>query len=119
MSEAALHILQQRRLAGQQAKARRGELRLRVPMGYVRRPSGEVVKDPDEPAQAVIARIFEQFARLRTLGGVWRSMVRQGLQLPWRVATGLNKGDLVWRRPYQSTLKNLLHPPMYAGAYGY
>jgi hypothetical protein len=88
-------------------------------MGYVRRPSGEVVKDPDEQAQAVIALIFEQFARLGTIGGVLRYLVRHGIQLPCRVAAGLNKGDLVWRRPNQSTLKNLLHHPMYAGAYVY
>jgi DNA invertase Pin-like site-specific DNA recombinase len=119
MSEAELHILKQRLLAGQQAKAKRGELRLRVPMGYVRRPSGEVVKDPDEQAQAVIALLFEQFARLGTIGGVLRYVVRHGIQLPCRVAAGLNKGDLVWRRPNQSTLKNLLHHPMYAGAYVY
>jgi len=119
MSEAELHVLKQRLLAGQQAKAKRGELRLRVPMGYVRRPSGEVVKDPDEQAHAVIALLFEQFARLGTIGGVLRYMVRQGIQLPCRVAAGLNKGDLVWRRPNQSTLKNLLHHPMYAGAYVY
>jgi hypothetical protein len=92
MSEAELHVLKQRLLAGQQAKAQRGELRLRVPMGDVRRPSGEVVKEPDAQAQAVIALIFEQFARLGTLGGVLRSLVRQGIPLPCRVATGLNKG---------------------------
>jgi DNA invertase Pin-like site-specific DNA recombinase len=119
MSEAELHVLKQRLLAGQQAKAKRGERRLRVPMGYVRRPSGEVVKDPDEQAQAVIVLLFEQFARLGTIGGVLRYMVRQGIQLPCRVAAGLNKGDLVWRRPNQSTLKHLWHHPMYAGAYVY
>ena len=46
-------------------------------------------------------------------------MVRHGIQLPCRVAAGRDKGDLVWRRPNQSTLKNLLHHPMYAGAYVY
>ena len=42
MSEAELHILKARMLAGRKAKARRGELGKPVPMGYVRRPSGEV-----------------------------------------------------------------------------
>jgi DNA invertase Pin-like site-specific DNA recombinase len=45
MSEAELHVLKQRLLAGQQAKARRGELRLRVPMGYIRRGSGHMTVD--------------------------------------------------------------------------
>jgi DNA invertase Pin-like site-specific DNA recombinase len=50
MSEAELHILKQRMLAGKRAKAERGELGMRVPMGYTRRASGEVIKDPDEQA---------------------------------------------------------------------
>src|SRR5919109_4629454 len=41
MSEAELHLLRQRMLAGKQAKARRGELAIGLPIGYVRRPSGE------------------------------------------------------------------------------
>jgi hypothetical protein len=39
-----------RMLEGRRAKARRGELGKPVPMGYVRRPSGEVALDPDEQA---------------------------------------------------------------------
>ena len=70
MSEAELHVLKQRMLAGKRAKAERGELNLRLPIGYVRQPSGEVIKDPDEQAQAVVALIFEQFARCGTIHGV-------------------------------------------------
>jgi DNA invertase Pin-like site-specific DNA recombinase len=54
MSEAELHILKARMLEGRRAKARRGELGKAVPMGYLRRPSGEVVFDPDEQDQATI-----------------------------------------------------------------
>src|SRR5580698_5321303 len=50
MSEAELHILKARMLAGRKNKAGRGELGKPVPMGYVRRPSGEVAFDPDEQA---------------------------------------------------------------------
>ena len=41
----------QRMLLGRLAKAERGELAVPVPIGYVRRPSGEVVLDPDEQAR--------------------------------------------------------------------
>ena len=44
MSEAELHVLKQRMMAGKRAKAARGALGMPVPMGYVRRPSGEVAK---------------------------------------------------------------------------
>lgn len=33
--------------------------------------------------------------------------------------SGLNKGDLEWRRPNRTTLQNLLKNPVYAGAYAY
>ena len=39
--------------------------------------------------------------------------------MPHRMASGLNKGDLVWHRPNRVTLSNLLHNPIYAGAYAY
>ena len=71
MSEAELHILKQRMLEGKRAKARRGELGMQVPMGYVRQRSGAVVKDPDEQAQSVIQRVFELFERKRTIHGVF------------------------------------------------
>jgi DNA invertase Pin-like site-specific DNA recombinase len=119
MSEAELHILKQRMLEGKRAKARRGELSLALPMGYVRHPSGEVMKDPDEQARAVIETVFTQFERRGTLHGVLRYLVEQGLRLPYRLASGAHKGDLEWRRPNRVTLSNLLHNPIYAGAYVY
>lgn len=119
MSEAELHILKQRMLEGKRAKARRGELGMQVPMGYVRQPSGEVTKDPDEQAQGVINRVFDLFERKRTINGVLQTFVEQRIQMPYRLASGPNKGELVWRRPNRVTLSNLLHNPIYAGAYVY
>lgn len=119
MSEAELHILKQRMLAGKRAKAARGELGMAVPMGYVRRPSGEVVQDPDEQARATIALVFAQFQRCGTLNGVLQHLVRHRIQLPHRVRSGPRQGDLEWRRPNRVTLSNLLHNPIYAGAYVY
>jgi DNA invertase Pin-like site-specific DNA recombinase len=119
MSEAELHVLKQRMLEGKKAKARRGELVLLLPIGYIRRPSGEVIKDPDEQAQAVIALIFEVFARRGTINAVLRHLVEHAIELPHRVDSGASKGELQWRRPNRVTLSNLLHNPAYAGAYAY
>jgi len=119
MSEAELHIIKQRLLEGKRAKARRGELGMLLPMGYVRQLSGEVIKDPDEQAQTVIQRVFELFERKRTINGVLTELVAQQIQMPCRVASGANKGDLEWHRPNRATLSNLLHNPVYAGAYAY
>ncbi len=119
MSEAELHILKQRMLEGKRAKARRGELSLRLPTGYVRRPSGAVEKDPDEQARSVVATVFAQFERCGTVYGVLRYLVDHGLRLPYRLAGGPRKGELEWRRPNRVALSNMLHHPAYAGAYVY
>src|SRR5215213_1318583 len=119
MSEAELHLLKQRMLAGRQAKARRGELAIGLPTGYVRHPSGEAVLDPDEQVQTVVRLIFAKFAELGTLHGVLRWMVDHDVQLGMRLHAGLDKGELTWRRPNRMTLQNILHSPVYAGIYAY
>jgi DNA invertase Pin-like site-specific DNA recombinase len=119
MSEAELHLLKQRMLAGKQAKARRGELAIALPTGYVRRPSGEAALDPDEQAQTVVRLIFAKFVELGTLHGVLRWLVDHDLQLGMRLRAGPDKGELVWRRPNRMTLQNMLHSPVYAGIYAW
>jgi len=119
MSEAELHILKRRMLEGKRGKARRGELGMQVPMGYSRRPSGEVIKDPDEQAQETVRLVFDLFKRYGTTNGVLRHLAHNGIQLPNRVRFGVNKGELEWSRPNRVTLGNMLHNPIYAGAYVY
>ena len=119
MSEAELHMLKQRMLSGRNVKVQRGELGMRVPIGYLRRPSGEVIKDPDEQAQATIQLIFDQFERHMTVNGVLRYLVCHDIQLPCRLHSGPQKGELEWRRPNRTTLSFLLRNPIYAGAYAY
>jgi DNA invertase Pin-like site-specific DNA recombinase len=119
MSEAELHVLKQRMLQGKLNKARRGELGMVVPIGYLRRLSGEVIKDPDEQVQSVVALIFDQFEAQGTINGVLRYLVDHGIQLPVRAYSGANRGELEWHRPNRPTLSNLLHNPIYAGAYVY
>ena len=119
MSEAELHILKQRLVQGKRNKAKRGELGFNVPIGYVRRPSGEIIFDPDEQVQQVVKLIFRKFEELGTLNAVLRYLVKNHIQVGVRAHSGLNKGDLEWRRPNRPTLQNLLKSPIYAGAYAY
>jgi len=116
MSEAELHILQQRMWQGVLQKARRGELVTNGTIGYVR-ANGQVILDPDEQAQSVVRLIFAQFDRLGTMHAVLRHLVANGIRLPVRPAGGPNKGQLEWRRPTQSTIQSILNHPIYAGAY--
>jgi DNA invertase Pin-like site-specific DNA recombinase len=119
MSEAELHILKQRMHQGKLGKARRGELAFPVPTGYVRRPSGEVIFDPDEEVQRVVRLIFGKFEELGTLHGVLAYLVEHGVKLGIRLRDGEAKGELEWRRPNRMTLQNVLKHPIYAGAYTY
>ncbi|MCP4397818.1 MAG: recombinase family protein, partial [bacterium] len=119
MSEAELHILRQRLDAGRWAKARRGDLYIKLPMGYVYRPSGDIVKDPDEQAQSVIELVFARFERCRTINGVARALLISGVQLPVREPHGPEQGMLRWSRPSVRTLRKLFASPIYAGAYVY
>jgi len=119
MSEAELHVIKQRMIEGKKAKARRGELGMRLPMGYMTRPSGEVIKDVDEQAQSSIELVFELFERFSTINAILNYMVKHKIFMPYREVSGLQKGELFWRRPNRITLGNLLHHPIYAGAYVY
>ncbi len=117
MSEAELHILKARMLEGRRAKAQRGDLGKTVPMGYVRRPSGEVALDPDEQAQAAIRLVFDLFERFRTVGKVMRYLVDHDVRMPVRLRSGPHKDELEWRRVNRMTLHTLFANPIYAGAY--
>ncbi len=119
MSEHELYLIRQRMLSCKLAKAERGELAVPLPMGYVRRPSGEVVLDPDEQAQHVVRLVFSAFRRLGTVNGVLRYLAGQQVQLPVRVHSGPSKGEIEWRRPTRETLQIMLHNPVYAGYYAY
>src|SRR3954447_143827 len=82
ISEAELYLIRQRMASGRLAKAERGEFAIAVPIGYVHRPSGEVVFDPDEQAQTVVRLVFDMFTRLGTLNAVLRYLVTNEIQLP-------------------------------------
>ena len=119
MSEAELHILKGRMHEGRQAKARRGELVLGLPRGYVLKPSGEIALDPDDGVRQVIGLVFAVFERRRSVSGVLRYLVDHDIQLPDRVRAGPTKGDVRWNRPNRATLSDMLRHPAYAGAYVY
>ena len=119
ISEAELFLIRQRMAGGRIAKARRGELAVPLPSGLVRRPSGEVVLDPDEQVRAVITLIFSLFDRIGTVGGVLAHLADNRIQVGIRLREGLDQGELTWRRPSRNMIQNMLRNPAYAGIYAY
>ena len=119
ISEAELHLIKQRMWSGRIAKVRRGELTVPLPIGFVRRPSGEVILDPDEQVQAVVRLVFDTFERLGTIAAVLAFLADNDIQLGVRPHEGPQRGELVWRRPSRVAITNMLHHPAYAGVYAY
>lgn len=119
MSEAELHILQGRMHQALLNKARRGELCMLPPVGYVKRLTGEFALDPDEQAQGVIRLIFDEFDRLGTMRRVLRHLHEQDIKMPIRPHAGPNKGDLEWRRATREIVRTVLMHPLYSGTYRY
>ncbi len=114
MNEAELHILKQRMYQGKLNKARRGELVVGTPIGYVKSPTGEVTFDPDEQAQDVIRRIFDEFDRRGTVHGVLRSLIADGVRLPVRLQSGPDRRPAGLADPCRETVRHVLRHPMYA-----
>jgi DNA invertase Pin-like site-specific DNA recombinase len=119
ISEAELHLIRQRMWTGRIAKASRGELAVPLPAGLVRRPSGEVVLDPDEQVRSVVRLVFDLFDRLGTVGAVLGFLAGNRIQLGVRLREGPGRGELAWRRPSRAGVGNMLRNPAYAGIYAY
>ncbi|WP_276943980.1 recombinase family protein, partial [Ferrimicrobium acidiphilum] len=115
MSEAELHVIRSRLVGGQQAKARRGELKVHLPIGLVYDATDKIVLDPDLSVQGAIREFFATFVRTGSATATVRSFHQRGLLFPRRLSTGeLAWGSLVLHRALQ-ILKN----PCYTGAYVY
>lgn len=119
MSEAELHVLRARLRGGILSKARRGELRCPLPVGFVRDADGQVVLDPDQQVQESVRLLFQTFARTGTVGATVKHFRQQGLLFPTRAISGARKGELSWVPLALGRTSSALHNPWYAGAYAY
>jgi hypothetical protein len=120
MSEAELHVLRARLLGGQLNKARRGELWMRPPIGFVYDARAQqLVLDPDAQVQDTVRLLFETFRRTGSAGQVVRHFAREGLLWPRRPYTGGRAGALVFAPLDHSRVLGILHNPRYAGAFVY
>lgn len=118
-AEAQWYNMRTQLIAAQLNKARRGELAIRLPVGYDRLSSGEVVFTPNREVRGVIHLIFEQFERLGSGRAVMLYFRDHELELPRRVQSGPDKGEIEWVRPNYGIIHRILTHPAYAGAYTY
>ena len=119
ISEFELVTMRNRLERGRLHKAQRGALFHNVPTGYVKLSTEQVEMDPDEQVRDVVRLIFDKYDELGTVLGVFRYLVRNEIRLGIRPYHGPDRGNLEWRRPNQATLLQVIHNPIYAGAYAY
>jgi DNA invertase Pin-like site-specific DNA recombinase len=117
MSEAELHVLRARLRGGILSKARRGELEMRLPIGFVYDAEQRVRLDPDVRIQEALRHLFRTFRRTGSASATVRAFRDQKRLFPRRVYRGSHKGEILWSELEHSRVLWVLHHPRYAGAF--
>ena len=120
ISEAELHFIRARLQGGLLAKAARGELRVRLPVGLTYDQLDNVTLDPDAEVRGAVAYLFECFEQTGSAQAVVKQFAAQGLKFPGRHGPGgPHAGETYWKPLRYDLVLFTLHNPRYAGAYFY
>jgi DNA invertase Pin-like site-specific DNA recombinase len=114
LNEYELDLLRQRSLEARREKARRGELIVRAPVGYVK-SEDRLEKDPDRRVQEAILSVYSKFSELGTVRQTLLWFLEHAFQLPVQTV----QGEIDWKRPTYQTVYQMLTNPAYGGAYAY
>ena len=118
MSEYELSLLRQRGIEARDSKARRGALRFTLPPGYCWSEDGRIEIDPDERVSGAIRMVFSQYRALGSARQLFLWARQAGIMLPV-VQRNLSVRKITWRPPAYHTVVQILHNPIYAGAYAF
>ncbi len=115
LNEYELDLLRQRSLEARHAMARRGELIITVPVGFLKTDGPGLEKSPDRRVQEAIRLAFEKVGELGSVRQTLLWFLEHGLQFPVHSA----RGELGWKRPTYASIYRVLTNPIYGGAYAY
>jgi DNA invertase Pin-like site-specific DNA recombinase len=115
LNEYELDLLRQRSVEARHEKARRGELLVAAPVGFLKTEDQRLEKDPDRRVREAILLVFRKFEELGAARQTLLWFLEEGLQLPAR----RQDGETRWKRPTYATIYRILTHPAYGGAYAY
>jgi DNA invertase Pin-like site-specific DNA recombinase/DNA-binding transcriptional MerR regulator len=117
MAQAELHFLRARLLGGKLNKAKKGELRFPLPVGFCHDEDGHIVLDADEEVRGAVSLVFRLFRETGSAFAVVQNFAKRALRFPKRAYGGAWNGKLVWGRLTHTRVLCMLKNPSYAGVY--
>jgi DNA invertase Pin-like site-specific DNA recombinase len=94
-------------------KAEAGIAPTTPPVGYVRRPDGAWLKDPDPRVREVITLVFDKAVEIGSMRGVARYFRTHRIQVPRRRWRDRDR----WQDVSEMNIKGFVQNPVYAGRY--
>ena len=118
ISEFELGIIRSRMYEAARSKAKRGELRISIPIGYSWDRHVGLGLDPDLRLQEVIRLVFQKFRGLGSARQVLLWMASQKIHFPYP-SDGRTSTSFDWRPIRYRNVISILKNPFYAGVYAY
>ena len=118
IAEMELATFRQRSQAALEQKAKRGELLVFAPIGYVRTEDDRIEKNPDQRVREAIALAFAKFREFGSARQVLLWLRQEHIELP-AVRYDPTGRQTIWKLPGYSSLLRLFSNPIYSGAYAF
>jgi DNA invertase Pin-like site-specific DNA recombinase len=117
MAEFELGLFRQRSIEAIRQKARRGELRIPLPVGFCW-SNGKIEKDPDERVQRAIELVLRKITERGSIRQVLIWLRQENIYLPTS-SPSASEPQQTWRLPFYQNIHAILTNPVYAGAYAF
>ena len=118
ISEFELGVIRSRMYEAARSKAKRGELRICTPIGYIWDRHVGLGLDPDRRLQEVIRLVFSKFSELGSARQVLLWMTSENIHFPYPT-DGRTLTSFEWRPIRYRNVIAILKNPFYAGVYAY
>lgn len=119
MSQAELHFIRSRLIGGKVNKAKKGQLRFPLPVGYCYNQLGEVIFDEDEQVRESVGLLFKIFKERGSAYAVSHYFIDNKVMFPKRAYGGVWKGKLMWGDLTTGRVLGIIKNPSYSGTYVY